>query len=114
MAHGVNITQIGSGTSDPNVAWDVEYWTTSESDYNKWRKRARFFTVVPDPLIPVPGGTLEYDGITQMEITRVWNMVRTTIDADFKEHHVFQVNAEILNSGSGTTAWELLEAETDN
>jgi hypothetical protein len=115
MSSQVNVSQIGYGTIDPGFEVDVFSWTTTESSYNKERKRASFFTAIPDPLIPVGNaGTVEFDGISQVEITRVWNMVRTTIDANFKDHHVFQCNATVLNSGQQTCAFELLQAETNN
>ncbi|HEY4902018.1 MAG TPA: hypothetical protein VIH89_00960 [Candidatus Sulfotelmatobacter sp.] len=109
MSSQVNVSQIGTGTSDPGEEWEVYSWTTSESEYNKERKRARFFTVVPDPNVRV-----EVEGIVQMEITRVWNMVRTTIPPNFKIVNVLQWNVAILNSGAQISAWELLQAETDN
>jgi|ERR1700722_2131445 hypothetical protein len=109
MSNEVNVSQIGSGTLDPGEGWEVHVWTGSESEYKKERKRARFFTVVPDPDVRV-----EINGIVQMEITRVWNMVRTTIPPDFKIVNVLQWNVAILNSGGQISAWELLQAETDN
>jgi len=115
MSHEVNLSQIGYGTADPGVSWDIESWTTSENGYNTERKRSSFFTVIPDPMIPLGNfGTIEWEGISQMEITRVWNLVRTTIDANGHDHHVFQCNATVLNSGDQTTAFELLQAETNN
>jgi hypothetical protein len=120
MSNEVNIKQIGYGTLDPGFAIEMYSWTTSESAYKKQRKQARFFTVVPDPLLPsVPpgGGYIENDeGIVQMEITRVWNMVRTTVTggANWTVDHVLQWNVALLNSGQQTASWELLQAETDN
>jgi hypothetical protein len=110
MSSQVNVTQIGSGTMDPGDSYEVYSWTTTEKDYNKERKQASFFTVVPDPLLY---GRIEIEGVSQMEITREWNMVRTTINFPTVSH-VLQVNVEVLNSGLQTSAWELLHAETDN
>lgn len=115
MSHQVNLSQIGYGTIDPGLTVEVFSWTTSESAYNTERKRASYFTAIPDPWIPLGGaGSVEFEGICQVEIPRVWNLVRTSIDNAGKDHHVFQCNAAVLNSGSQTTAFELLQAETNN
>jgi hypothetical protein len=111
MSSQVDVSQIGTGTLDPGAGWEIFSWTATESDYNKERKRGRFFTVVPDPLVD---GRIEIQGVVQMEITRVWNMVRTTIPANFKISNVFQWNVEVLNSGGQNTSWELIQAETNN
>lgn len=109
MSHEVNISETFYGTIDPGVTLEFYDW---EGDYDNVRKKARFFTVAPDPLIPIGGGwELEiYPTALDLEITSVWNTV--WVDAD--GNPTFQRNARVGNIGTATAAYHLLRAETDN
>ena len=111
MSAELNVNQIGYGTIEAGETYEVYSWTTTTSQFNSARKRARFFTASPDPLI---GGHLNATTDIQVEITRVWNILHETVDVNFKVSNVFQVNVAVLNSGGGTATFELIEAETNN
>jgi len=112
MSNEVNISEIGFGTLDPGVGLEIYNWTSSEAEYNERRRKVRFFTIAPDPLIPIGDvGTIEFvPGVSEMEITRIWSTVWTGVNDD----HAYQWNVAVRNVGQQTTAWHLLQAETDN
>jgi hypothetical protein len=108
MSHQVNVTETFYGTIDPGVTLEFYDWSGS---YNDVRKRARFFTVAPDPMIPLGGGiTGEFSPIElNLELTGSWS----TVWVDDQGIATFQRNARIANIGFATAAYHLLRAETD-
>jgi hypothetical protein len=112
MSQELNLAEIGYGSLDPGWSVEIYTWTTSEQSYDTHRRRARFFTAVPDSQIPLGDiGTIEfYPNVVEVEITRTWNMVRV----DENGGHVLQWNVAMLNPGGSTTGYHLLEAESDN
>jgi hypothetical protein len=111
MSNEVNVTEILFGVLDPQVEVELYVWGDNNS-YDKQRRRARFFSISPDPLIPLPGiGTIEMvPGQVDFQITRVWNTVWTAED----DSHIFQSNIAFANVGNSTSAFHLIQAETDN
>jgi hypothetical protein len=117
MSNEVNVREIAYGTLDPQVEIEIYFWGDYNS-YNTQRKRARFFSVSPDPEIPFPGGgTYEWEpSVHNLQITRVWNTVWASFDQnEGKRKHVFQSNVAIKNIGDEfISAYHLIQAETDN
>jgi hypothetical protein len=119
VSNQVNIFEMAYGTLDPGVPpIEIYNWTTDEADYNRARVKARFFSVIPDPWIPIPGAP----GVSvevlpsklDLEITRTWVTVWASDDGSPTGAHSFQRNVQITNVGDETTAYHLLRAETDN
>jgi hypothetical protein len=110
MSNEVNVSEIAYGTLDSGVELEIYHWGSSGS-YDAQRKRGRFFSISPDPAIPFDGGTIEFvPNKVDLQITRVWNTVWTGDD----ESHVFQSNIAVGNIGGSTSAYHLIQAETDN
>ena len=109
MSNEVNIVEIAYGTLEPG--WWVEIYDWS-GNYDATRVKARFFTVAPDPLIPIAPGIMWESTPTKLdlEITKTW----ATVWVDAKGDQTFQRNARIENIGTDTAAYHLLRAETDN
>lgn len=113
MSNEVNITEIAYGTIDPGVPpLEFYYWTSGENEYNQVRVKARFFTVEPDPWLPLGDiGVVEFEpSQMNLELTRTWATVWVGADGS----HSFQRNAAIQNIGDFTSAYHILLAETDN
>src|SRR2546425_2933066 len=74
MSNEVNIVETAYGTLDPGLWVEVYDWS---GNYNATRVKARFFTVAPDPWIPIGGGVLvEFQpNKLDLEITRTWATV---------------------------------------
>jgi hypothetical protein len=111
MSNEVNVTEIFYGVLDPGLEIELYFWGDNNS-YNKRRHKARFFSISPDPEIPLKsGGTLELTpDVLNFEITRVWNTVWVSPEDD----RVFQSNLSIKNLGTSTAAYHIIQAETDN
>jgi hypothetical protein len=108
MSNELNITETFYGTIDPGVALEFFDWS---GNYDDVRKKARFFTVAPDPWLPLGGFDFEVAPIQlNLELTATWCTV--WVDAD--GNATFQRNARIANIGDATAAFHLLRAETDN
>lgn len=108
MSNEVNIVETAYGTLDPGLWVEIYDWSGS---YDATRVKARFFTVAPDPLIPIGGGLVEFlPDKLDLEITRSWETVWVGADGS----HTFQRNARIENIGISIAAYHLLRAETDN
>lgn len=108
MSHGLDITEVLVGTIQPGEVITFFYW---DGDYDKIRKKARFFTVAPDPWVPFGGGVIEApDSVIDLELTRSW----ATVWVDDNGNATFQRNAVITNIGGTTATYHLLLAETDN
>ena len=108
MSNELNIVETFYGTIDPGVVLEFYDWS---GDYDETRKKARFFTIEPDPEISFDGGTLEFfPNKLDLELTRTW----ATVWGDDNGNATFQRNATITNIGESTAAYHLLRAETDN
>jgi hypothetical protein len=108
MSNEVNIVETFYGTIDPGVLIEFYDWS---GNYDDVRKKARFFTVEPDPALPFDGGTIEvYPNKLDLELTRSW----VTVWVDANDSKTFQRNASVTNIGEATAAYHLLRAETDN
>ena len=109
MSNEVNVVETFYGTIDPGVALEFYDWS---GKYEDTRKRARFFTVEPDPEIPLGGGGVAEVLPTRLdlELTRTW----VTVWVDENDKRTLQRNAAVTNIGGGTAAYHLLRAETDN
>jgi hypothetical protein len=116
VSNEVNIVEIAYGTLDPGMPpIEIYDYTVGEADYNRARVKARFFSLIPDPWIPIPGGSLEVlPSKLEMEITRVWVTVWAADDGSPYGAHSFQRNVRFANVGDYTAAYHLLRAETDN
>lgn len=109
MSNEVNIVETAYGTLDPGFWVEIYDWS---GNYDATRVKARFFTVEPDPWIPLGDGILiefQPDKL-DLEITRTWATVWVGADGS----QTFQRNARIENIGTSTAAYHLLRAETDN
>jgi hypothetical protein len=113
VSNEVNISELVYGTLDPGL-W-VE-WYLGRPYYDQARRKVAFFTIVPDPAIPFGDGvTIEIaPGHVDMEITRTWNTVWSSLKPDNSIDHAFQRNVRIANPADQTSAYHLLVAETDN
>lgn len=113
MSNEVNIVETAYGVIDPGYSLEIYDWS---GDFEETRKKARFFTVVPDTEIPIGDGIYEEyapefgDALVNLEIIRTW----TTVWVHPDHTHTFQRNVAIKNIGPATTAFHLLRAETDN
>jgi hypothetical protein len=58
MFNEVNITEIFYGAIDPGQVLQFFYWNTN---YDQIRVKASLFSVLPDPLLPFDGGTIEFE-----------------------------------------------------
>jgi hypothetical protein len=116
MSNEVNIVEIAYGTLDPGMPpIEIYNWTADEADYNRAKVKARFFSVIPDPWIPIAGGSFEVlPSKLDLEITRTWITVWAWDDGSEFGAHSFQRNIQIANVGEETAAYHLLRAETDN
>lgn len=95
-------------TIDPGVTIEFHDWN---GNYDDVRKKARFFTVEPDPEIPFDGGTIEFlPNKLDLELTRSW----VTVWVDSNDNRTLQRNVSVTNIGEATAAYRLLRAETDN
>jgi len=109
MSNELNIVETAYGTLDPGQAVEIYDWS---GGYDENRVKARFFTIAPDPWIPLGGG-VKVEGLSEhvdLEVTRTWATVWVAADGS----PTFQRNARIENTGPYTCAYHLLRAETDN
>ena len=109
MSNELNVNEIAYGRLDPGEPVEIYYWN---SDYGKHSRRASFFSVAPDPEIPFGGDVsiMVNPGKVDLQITDVWNTVWTNL----KNQNTFQWNVRIINIGNQTSAYHLIQAETDN
>ena len=109
MSNEVSIVETFYGTIDPGVPLEFYDWS---GNYDDTRKKARFFTVAPDPWIPFgDGGLIEIlPNEIDLELTNSW----ATVWVDDNGNATFQRNARVVNIGESTAAYHLLRAETDN
>jgi hypothetical protein len=108
MSNGLDITEVSVGIIQPGEILTIFYWA---GEYNKVRKKARFFTVVPDPFVDIGTGVVFVEpSQTDMELTRSW----ATVWLDENGNPTFQRNATFTNSSDQTATYHLLLAETDN
>ena len=112
MSNELNVEELVHGTIDPGVELTFYFWG-EPGTFETQRKRARFFTIAPDPLLE----RLELGGAhSDLQINRTWNTVwsGTEFAQNGQFEHVFQSNVVIENVGPNATGFRLIQAETDN
>ena len=107
MSQELNLDELGYGSLDPGWTVEIYRWTTSEQSYSEHRRRARFFTAIPDSVIPLGDfGTIEFfPNVVQVEITRQWNMVRVD-ENEAKADYTELKNGEWLSTAGSGYRWK--------